>query len=79
MKIKVPVTGSAISMTPPRYLLWLLRIQNFLNFFKICYFQSHTKICIGSDLGGVIDIADAVTGTFVFMKLGYLKNFMSNA
>ena len=31
-----------------------------------------------SDLGGVIDIADPVTGTFVFIKLGYLKNFMSN-
>ena len=30
-----------------------------------------------SDLGGVIDIADPVTGTFVFIKLGHLKNFMS--
>ena len=35
-----------------------------------------TKIV--SELGGVIDIADPVTGTFVFIKLGYLKNFMSN-
>ena len=31
-----------------------------------------------SDLGGVIDIADPVTGTLIFIKLGYLKNFMSN-
>ena len=29
-------------------------------------------------LGGVIDIADPVTGTLIFIKLGYLKNFMSN-
>ena len=28
-------------------------------------------------LGGVIDIADPVTGTFIFIKLGCLKNFMS--
>ena len=33
---------------------------------------------LASDPGGVIDIADPVTGTFVFIKLGYLKNFMSN-
>ena len=32
----------------------------------------------GSDLGGVINIADPVTGSFVFIKLGYLKNFRSN-
>ena len=31
-----------------------------------------------SDLGGVIDIADPVTGTLIFIKLCYLKNFMSN-
>ena len=31
-----------------------------------------------SDPGSVIDIADPVTSTFVFIKLGYLKNFMSN-
>ena len=31
-----------------------------------------------SDPEGVINIADPVTGTFVFMKLGCLKNFMSN-
>ena len=31
-----------------------------------------------SDLGGVTNIADPMTGTFVFMKLGYLKNFISN-
>ena len=31
-----------------------------------------------SDPGGVINIADPMTGTFVFIKLGYLKNFMPN-
>ena len=30
-----------------------------------------------SDPGGVMNIADPMTGTFVFLKLGYLKNFMS--
>ena len=30
------------------------------------------------DLGGVIYIADPLTGTFVFIKLGHLKYFMSN-
>ena len=29
-----------------------------------------------SDPGGVIDIADPVTGTVVFIKLGYLQNFI---
>ena len=33
---------------------------------------------ITSDPGGVINIADPVTGSFVFIKLGDLKNFMSN-
>ena len=37
-----------------------------------------TEVLYTSDLGGGIDIADPVTGTFVFIKLGYLKNFMSN-
>ena len=31
-----------------------------------------------SDPGGVMNIVDPMTGTFVFIKLGYLKNFMSN-
>ena len=39
---------------------------------------SRVLVLNSSDLGGVIDIADPVTGTFVFIKLGYLKNFMSN-
>ena len=30
------------------------------------------------DTGGVMNIADPITGTFVFIKLGYLKNFMPN-
>ena len=29
-------------------------------------------------LGGVIDIADPVTGSIFFIKLGHLKNIMSN-
>ena len=37
-----------------------------------------TRISLARYLGGVIDIADPVTGTFVFIKLGYLKNFMPN-
>ena len=32
----------------------------------------------GRYLGGVINTADPMTGTFVFIKLGYLKNFMPN-
>ena len=36
------------------------------------------KMMEDSDPGGVIDIADPMTGTFVFIKLDYLKNFMSN-
>ena len=31
-----------------------------------------------SDPGGVINIDDSMTGTFVFIKLGYMKNFMPN-
>ena len=38
--------------------------------------SNNTKVI--SDPGGVINIADPMTGTFVFIKLGYLKNFMPN-
>ena len=32
------------------------------------------RFWICSDPGGVINIADPMTGTFVFIRLGYLKN-----
>ncbi len=31
-----------------------------------------------SDPGGAMNIADPMTGTFVYLKLGHLQNFMQN-
>ena len=39
--------------------------------------NEHEGTC-DSDPGGVISIADPMTGTFVFIKLAYLENVMSN-
>ena len=42
------------------------------------FFLNKTLGMASSDPGSVINIADPMTGTFVFIKLAYLKNFMSN-
>ena len=31
-----------------------------------------------SDTGGSMNITDPITGTFIYLKLGHLQNFMQN-